>query len=304
MPCTAGVRPWVYPSSIQTTEILYATDFSEPARRALACAKQIARRRRALLRALHVIELTGHGSGSTHASFNAAIEGARRRMRTMRRELRLAGITEDSTIIPAGSISLAIRDAIVRYHCSMLVMGLHGEPGVMVPTFGGNVRRLFRTAPCPILTVGLRGTNSDEPALERVLFVTDMFADSVTAAKQAWPPDKAATPVGHCTVLPPEDAPDAFSALDPPPSLAALRVLAHHQAAALVVAQAEQERADLVVVAMHGDGYLDSVGSGSVIRTILSKAPCPVLTARAAGEPLAPLRERFAAVRDQQPEEL
>jgi len=293
----------VYASTIQTAEILYATDFSEPARRALACARQIARRRRVLLRALHVIELMGHSSGSTHASFNAAIEGARRRMRIMRRELRLAGINEDSTIIPAGSISLAIRDAIVRYHCTMLVMGLHGEPGLTVPTFGGNVRRLFRTAPCPILTVGLRGPSSDEPALQRVLFVTDMFADSVTAARQAWPIDGAATPVAHFAVLPPEDAPDSSSTLEPPPGLAALRIVAHEQAARLIVAQAEENHADLVVVAMRGNGYLDTLASGSVIRAILSKAPCPVLTARAAGEPLPPLHERFAAVRDRHPEE-
>jgi len=294
----------VYASSIHATEILYATDFSEPSKRALAYARQIALRRGALLRALHVIDLMGHTSGSTHASFNAAIEGARRRMRVLRRELRLAGINEDSTIIPAGSISLAIRDAIVRYRCTMLVMGLHGEPGVMVPTFGGNVRRLFRTAPCPILTVGLHGSDNPEPALERVLFVTDMSAESVTAAREAWPAGKTGTAMAHFAVLPPKDAPDSSSPLEPPPGLAALRIVANHQAAPLTLAKAEADRADLVVVAMRAGSYLDTLASGSVIRTILSKASCPVLTVRAAGEPLAPLRERFAAARDRKPEDL
>lgn len=288
----------MYASTIQTTEILYATDFSEPSRRALACARQIARRRSALLRAVHVIDLMGHTSGSTHSSFNAAIESARRAMRIMRRELRLAGIREDSTIIPAGSISLAIRDAIVRYHSTMLVMGLHGEPGVMVPTFGGNVRRLFRTAPCPILTVGLRGPANPEPTFARVLFVTDMAAESVTAAQQAWPLDGAATAVAHFAVLPPEDLPDSARATAPPPGLAPLRIAAHQKAAALIVAKAQEDRADLIVIGLRGVSYLDTLSSGSVVRAVLSQAACPVLTARAAGEALAPLRERFAAARD------
>jgi nucleotide-binding universal stress UspA family protein len=290
----------VYPSSIPITEILYATDFSEPSRRALACARQIARRRGALLRALHVVDLMGH-IGSTHSSFNAAIEGARRSMRIMRRELRLAGIREDSTIIPAGSISLAIRDAAVRYHSTLLVMGLHGEPSVSVPTFGGNLRRLFRSTPCPILTVGMRGPGNREPTFERVLYVTDMSADSVTAAQQAWPLDATCTPMAHFAVLPPDGAPESNPTFDVPPGLAPLRLVADQQAAVLIVAKASEDCADLIVVGLRGNGYLDTLASGAVIRAILSKATCPVLVARAAGEPLAPLRERFAAARNRKP---
>lgn len=291
----------VYSSCIPITEILYATDFSEPSRRALACARQIALRRGAYLRALHVVDLMGK-TGSTHSSFNIAIESARRSMRIMRRELRLSGIREASTIIPAGSISLAIRDAAIRYKATMLIMGLHGEPGLAVPTFGSNVRRLFRTTPCPILTVGIRGPANPEPAFERIVFVNDWFADSAKAAQQAWPLGEISKPVAHFAVLPPEPAPASPASLDVPPGLTPLRVVAHHQAAALIVASAAEVGADLIVVGMRSSDYLDTLASGSAVRAILSKAACPVLVVRAGAQSVAPLRERFAAIRRGQPE--
>ena len=252
------------------------------------------------MRAVHVIDLMGH-TASTHTSFSAAIETARRSMRIMRRELRLAGLREDSTIIPAGSVSLAIRDAAVRYHSTLLVMGLHGDPGLTIPTFGGNVRRLFRSAPCPILTIGIRGPDNPAPTFERVLFVTDMSTDSVTAAQQAWPLDTRSKPVAHFAVLPPDTAPKSSAPPAFPPALAPLRVAAHDQAADLIVAASTEAAADLIVVSMRGNSYLDTLSSGSVICAILSKAPCPVLVARAGGVPMAPLRERFAAVRNRKP---
>jgi nucleotide-binding universal stress UspA family protein len=291
----------VYPSSIPTTEILYATDFSEPSRRALACARQIARRRGAVLRAIHVVDLMGRAA-STNSSYNAAIETARRSMRSLRRQLRLAGIRENSTIIPAGSISLAIRDAAVRYHATLLVMGLHGDPGISAPTLGGNVRRLIRSTPCPMLTVGMRGPDNPAPTFERVLFVTDMSADSVTVAQQAWHLDGKTTPVGHFAVLPPDPVPESSAPLDVPPGLAPLCLAAHHQAAGLIVAKAAAASVDLIVLALRRNSYLDTLNPGSVVRAILSKADCPVLIAHASGEPMAPLRERFAAARNREPQ--
>jgi nucleotide-binding universal stress UspA family protein len=290
----------VYPSPIPTTEILYATDFSEPATRALACAKLIARRSGVLLRALHVIDLTSHNSPA-HSSFNAAIESARRALRINRRQLRLAGIHEAATLISGGSISLAIRDAAIRYHSTMIVMGLHGEPGIRIPNFGGNVRRLFRSAPCPLLAVGLRGTESRTPALERVLYVTDTSPESAQLAQQAWPLDSPTVPVAHFVVLPPDAPAGPAKSIDVPPGIAPLRIVAHRQAADLILAKATEAQADLIVVGLRGGGCLDTLSSGSVVRTIWTKGTCPVLTTRSEGDRLPLLRERLAAIRNRKP---
>jgi nucleotide-binding universal stress UspA family protein len=282
----------VYSSSIPTTEILCATDFSESSKRALACAKQIARRRSALLRVLHVIDLTAQ-TGPVHSSFNSAIESARRSLRINRRQLRLAGIREAATIISGGSISLAIRDAAIRYHATLLVMGLHGEASIAIPTFGGNVRRLFRSSPCPILTVGLRGPDDPAPAFARVLFVTDTAPESAAAARQAWPLDGQPQPVAHFVVLPS----GATAASDQRIGLAPQSVVAWQQAAGDILAKAAGSAADLIVVGLRRGGCLDTLSPGSVVRSIFSKAGCPVLIAHSEGEPEATLRERFAALR-------
>jgi nucleotide-binding universal stress UspA family protein len=291
-----GADAVVYPSCIPTTEILFATDFSEPSRRALACARQIARRRGAMLRALHVVDLMSNNSA--HSSFNAAVEAARRTMRVLRRELRLGGIRENATIIPAGSVSLAIRDAAVRYRATMLIMGLHGEAGITMPTFGGNVRRLFRSTPCPLLTIGLRGPGDPAPAFERVLYITDMSAESAAAAQDAWPLDAGGAAVAHFSVLPPDADSQTAPPLDVPPALGPLRVVAHHQAAGLILAKATEASAGLIVMSFRGNGYLDTLAAASVARAILSKAACPVLVARASSEPMMSMRDRFAAARD------
>jgi nucleotide-binding universal stress UspA family protein len=292
----------VYPSRIQTTEILYATDFSEPARRAFACAKEIARRRGYLLRSLHVVDLIG-GIGAAHSSFNSALEFARRALRSRRRELRLAGIREDITVVSGSSVSMAIRDALVRRHAALLVMGLHGEPGITIPTFGGNVRRLFRSAPCPMLTVGLRGPVNPTPAFERTLFVTDTAPESIDLALKSWPLDNPAAALAHFVVLPPEGISEAAAPMSIQSSLPPPRLVAHDQAAALILAMAQEAQADLIVVSLRGGGYLDLLGRGSIVRAIWTQGACPVLTARTNTEMTAPLRERFLAAKNRKPTE-
>jgi nucleotide-binding universal stress UspA family protein len=290
----------VYACAIPIAEILFATDFSEPSRRALACARQIALRRGVLLRALHVVDVMS-GGASAGTSFNSAIESARRALRVNRRQLRLAGIREAATVIFGGSISLAIRDALIRYHSTLLVMGLYGEPGITIPTFGGNVRRLFRSAPCPMLTIGLRGPDNPSPAFARVLYVTDIHPDSFALAQNSWPLDADAAALAHFVVLPPEGAPEADASIDVRSGLAPLRLVAHHQAAGLILAFAAEAQADLIVIAIRGASYLDLLGLGSVIRTVWSKGACPMLTARTDTDRVAPLRERFAAIRNRKP---
>lgn len=48
-----------------------------------------------------------------------------------------------------------------------------------------------------------------------------------------------------------------------------------------IVAQATDERADLIVIGTHGRGGMDRVLLGSVADRVVRLAPCPVLTVRA-----------------------
>ncbi len=51
-----------------------------------------------------------------------------------------------------------------------------------------------------------------------------------------------------------------------------------------IMALAEEEKADLIVIATHGHTGLKHMLLGSVAEKVVRKAPCPVLTVRAAGD--------------------
>ena len=287
----------VYPAPITTIEILYATDFSTPAWRALACARQIALQRHVFLRCVHIVDLSSQEI-SQHTSFHAAIQSAHGTLRHIRRELRLGGIREGATVITSGSTAQAIRDAAVRYKSSLILMGLHGEPGLTVPTFGQTTRRILRQPPCPVLTVGLRGPETAAGKFERVLFVTDTDAGSLAAACNAWPASFHGQPCAHLVVLaplvsapvsdatpvPPVTAPASPVGLDCPPQFCP-----YEDAAATVLAEAARLNANVIVLSIRGAGPLDSIGTDSVARTIITRALCPVLTVRT-GAPMIPMR--------------
>jgi nucleotide-binding universal stress UspA family protein len=281
----------VYSSPITKTEILYATDFCEPAQRAFACAKEIARRRGVFLRSIHVIDLSGQEIRQ-HTSFQSAHGAAHRALRTMRRELRLGGIREAATVITGGTCGQAIRDAALRYHSTLLVMGLHGDPGLKVPVFGGTVRRLLRNPPCPVLTVGLRGPAIERNGLVNVLVVTDTAPESLAAVEQAWPSELHGPSSVHFAVLPPADAAIGTVVADESQKEQAqkhvtsahptsAREVNYDEAAKTILAQAAAMQANLIVLGVNAGGYLDSLVTGSVTRAVIIKAPCPVLTVRA-----------------------
>lgn len=45
-----------------------------------------------------------------------------------------------------------------------------------------------------------------------------------------------------------------------------------------IVAHAEQEKADLIIIGTHGAKGLDQILLGTVVRRVVQRAPCPVLT--------------------------
>lgn len=55
-------------------------------------------------------------------------------------------------------------------------------------------------------------------------------------------------------------------------------------AATVIVEEAAQRRADLIVIGTHGRSGLKHLLLGSIAERVVQKAPCPVLTVKAAGE--------------------
>ncbi len=261
-------------------EILFATDFAEPSRRALSCAKQIARLRNASVRVFHVIDV----AGADQHSFSAARDSAERRLRDVRRELRLAGIANTATLITGGTPVLAIQAAAVKYKPELLVLGLHGERMILGPSLGATVLGILRKSRLPVLTVGTRSPehvpSSDQAAADfaRVLFVTDVLRPSLTAALRAWPvAEGQRAPL--LAALPPSRVNPNFS-LGLRRQFASVRLLPHDEAAETILSEIASAPFHLLVLSIRAGRYLDSLLAGSVIHTLITHAPCPVLTVR------------------------
>lgn len=267
-------------------EILLATDFCEPARRALVCARKIARARGAPVRALHVLDLIGT-TAAERGSYTAARDSAEHRLREIRRELRLAGVRESAMLIAAGRPARAIRESMEQHRSGMLVVGLNGSRSRRISTMGATTRALLTQPhpPCPVLVVGAAAS---EPALDRdrftcepVLFVTDTDAASLRAALKAWPLPQSARELGGVpvwAVLSPSGNHDTLTEI--PELFAPVQRVPLAEAALNLLREARERKAGLIVLSVRAGGYLDSFRSGSLGHALVKGAPCPVLTVR------------------------
>ena len=131
--------------------ILVATDFSLCSLSALEYAEELARRLDAELVLLHAEGLSVAGSEMadlTHA-------GAERELARATKQLRANRLKARSLLRP-GAPAEEILKAAETEGASLIVMGTHGRKGVAHMVMGSVAERVVRSAPCPVLTVGLR----------------------------------------------------------------------------------------------------------------------------------------------------
>ena len=267
----------VPPSTGPPQLILLATDFCAPARSALACARQIAQLRSAIISALHVMDLTSAPSDD-RPSYSAQRSSAESRLREIRRELRLAGVPESATLVTAGRPARAIRDVAATEGASLLILGVNGSRSRKTSTLGATARALLRRAPCPVIAVpALDARPPANPTSGPPIFLSDTAPASLRAALAAWPTLNGSPPIR--VVLPPggdrrELQPDL------PQSFAPARVLRLPGAAPALLDEAAHIRAGLIVLAFRAGGYLDSFATGSFAHSLITAARCPVLSVR------------------------
>jgi nucleotide-binding universal stress UspA family protein len=145
---------------IRVSQILVPTDFSPTSDLALDYAREIARRFGASLHLLHVLEDPFvHGPFASDMFIDeradvrrAVLEDARARLahRVRRREGEVAAAS-------AEIVSGHSADTIVKYAhelgADLIVMGTHGRTGLAHLLIGSVAERVFRTSPCPVMTV-------------------------------------------------------------------------------------------------------------------------------------------------------
>ena len=167
--------------------ILFATDLSTAAEKALPYALEIARRYGARLYAVHATTPGGYPYAPVAAWPQLEEQEAEFRSQARKRlERHLEGI-EHETEFREGKVLSVLSDSIKDKQIDLLVIGTHGRTGVDKAVLGSVAETIFREAQCPVLTVGPRVNTESHSAAEltHVVYATDFSAESLAAAPYA-----------------------------------------------------------------------------------------------------------------------
>jgi len=146
-------------------KILWPTDFSEQARRALPWVNGMARRFAARVKVVHVVSptvalvsMTGHAATVTSTYLNEMRQHATARIESICRQ-DIASDIDTTTAVLTGSPAREIASCAEQDGIDLIIMATHGETGLMRLVTGSVAEKVVRFAPCPVLSVPPAGSD-------------------------------------------------------------------------------------------------------------------------------------------------
>jgi nucleotide-binding universal stress UspA family protein len=278
--------------------ILFATDFSPAAARAVPYVKRIAKRYDADVVALYVRPPIVNPMMEP-ATWPVDIEGAKAQDKFCRKELldTFAGI-RTKVLIEEGSIDLCLKSAMEANHTDLVVIGTRGRTGAAKLLLGSVAEEIFRTVTCPVLTVGPHASMAG--GIREILYATDFSPESAHAAAYAVSmAQEFQSRLILLHVIPKQKPGDLVSATDVTTSSEQLlRKMVSPEAAfwckpeyfvlrgdpaEQIIEFAKLREPDLVVLGVRPESGVPGAATHLPIATahkVVSHAPCPVLTVR------------------------
>jgi nucleotide-binding universal stress UspA family protein len=176
-PSTAKIRT-------RFENILFATDFSAAAAHAVPFVKKIARHFQSDLVALHVKPPVVNPM-TQPTTWQADIVAARVFDKAHRDELldTFAGINTE-VLIEEGEIQSCLQSVIEKHNADLVIIATRGRTGVAKVLLGSVAEAIFRSVPCPVLTVGPH-SDPAKATIREILFATDFASESQSAAAYA-----------------------------------------------------------------------------------------------------------------------
>jgi nucleotide-binding universal stress UspA family protein len=293
--------------------ILFATDFSQDARRAQEYAIHLAGAWEAELDILHVIE-TPHEVRADTESFARAERSrtaAARQLEDVRDDLARRGIPARVRLL-LGNPGERIHQAAKEKNIDLIVLGAQGHHNLLYGLIGTTAERLVQEGPCPVLTVpgsrkdAVECLPADKPAvIRRILAPLDFSAPSLDAVEYAV---HLAQGVGAAVTLMHVLEPDSYDLdcglgvieeesskrdtwdrqlMELRDVVTAFGIPAEAEICGglpsdAILACALRCRTDLIVMGTHGRRGMSSERFGSVAGAVLRRATCPVLTVKTA----------------------
>jgi nucleotide-binding universal stress UspA family protein len=296
--------------------ILCPVDFSETSAHAIEQAIALARWYKAGITALHVytpifMPVPGLPVPEQRVS-DAETQRARDQTSAWFRAAVDRGISVD-VLVDVGQPAAHILARAAGLSADLIVMGTHGLSGFEHVMLGSVTEKVLRKAPCAVLTVPPRARATSTLPSTRVLCAVDFSDPSLAALPFAFSlarESHAALTILHVLEWPWEEPPPPALKALPPGQAAALgeyrRYLERTAMARLnalvpegdrdrgvtasrllygksyveILRVAAAERADLIVMGVHGRNALDLALFGSTTNQVVRRATCPVLTLR------------------------
>ena len=173
---------------VSLENILYATDLSRHSTEALPYALSIARKYGSTIFAVNVISLSPFQASSPTLALQAissqAVREASEAMAKL--EPQLQAIPHE-VLIRKGDIWNELSAIIDNKGIDLVVVGTHGRTGVSKLLMGSVAEKIFRQAPCPVLTVGpnVSGEPDSIADMRTILYPIDFTSKSLAAAPYA-----------------------------------------------------------------------------------------------------------------------
>jgi nucleotide-binding universal stress UspA family protein len=211
--------------------------------------------------------------------------------------------TADIIIEDGYNASAHILERAASWPADLLVMGTHGRSGFDRVVLGSVTEKVLRKASCPVLTVPPPAVRVAKLPYKRVLCPIDFSPSSIAAFRFACSIAKESD--AHLTLMhvfdSPVDSDWPVQQFDSPEFRAQREAEARHRLDALIaddvrtwaepathvsfgkpyrriLAVAEKDEVDLLVMGVHGRNPLDMLLMGSTTNQVVRRASCPVLT--------------------------
>ena len=281
-------------NSISFKNILFLTDFSEASETALAYATGFARHFSAQVYPAHACDPLILTETASPDILDEVEENSRQRLNQLARKWDLTG----RPLFARGRVEAAVPIWINEHGIDLIVMGTHGRKGLKHFLLGSIAQAIFRSATCPVLTVGPHVTVRPyrEFKAEKILFPTDLGPHAEFATQYALSvarENNAQITFMHVVSLDEafqhdrgELVNDSYRKLAQlvPPDIKEkctpeLKVEVGDPAKELL-GFAETERPDLIVLGLPAGKKFNGTFRTGVTYNLVASAPCPVLTVR------------------------
>ena len=280
--------------------ILFCTDFSSDTDVVLPYAAELARHFGAKLFAVHVRFGDQYAFIPEGGPFPTALSDDRIYTNLSAMVNRFPGV-EHEVLVEEGEVWPALASVIREKEIDLIVIGTRGRTGIKKVLLGSEAEKIFRQAPCPVMTVGpqLSRHLPRGGEISEILYATDLSTESMIATPYAI--SLAQEYQAHLTllhVITPQQVGDLVS---PHELIASSERLLHNMVpaeaevwceprcvveqgdpAAKILEIADHKRVDLIVLGVRRPSVLGAATHlpGATAYKVVTQATCPPLTVR------------------------